>query len=93
LFLLESPTILFNNYLQILISPSILATDYLAIAGLAATLFNVITIVYFNILIVYLMGHKMNGHLIGAILTVIGFVSAVFVSFFECIKVRFSNIK
>lgn len=73
MFLLESPTILFNNYLQILISPSILATDYLAIARLAATLFNVTTIVYFNILIVYLMGHKMNGPILVSLFAIAGF--------------------
>ncbi len=45
---------IFKGYYEIIKSPSILITDYVYIAGLGATLFNVSTILFCNILFLQL---------------------------------------
>jgi hypothetical protein len=49
-FIFDSPKAIFDGYLNILQSPSVLISDYLRIGGLGATLFNVATILFFNVL-------------------------------------------
>lgn len=51
-FIFDSPEEIFNGYINILQSPSVLISDYLCIGGLGATLFNVATIMLLNLALV-----------------------------------------
>ena len=42
-FCFESPKVMFNGYADIMLSPSILLTDYFAVGGMGATFFNAAT--------------------------------------------------
>lgn len=73
-FVVDSPRNLWNGYVNILKSESILVTDYLAIGGLGATLFNVATILLFNyLIIIHLMKLKITGPIFAGLLSIIGF--------------------
>ncbi len=64
---------LWNGYVAILSSPSILLTDYLLVGGLAATLFNVATTLLLNLYLLYKLQIKMTGPIFACLLTIAGF--------------------
>ena len=63
----------FAGYFEIMKSPSILLTDYVYVAGLGATFFNVATIMLVNILLVQALKFKMNGPIFAGIIMIGGF--------------------
>ncbi|MDE6408604.1 MAG: DUF1576 domain-containing protein [Anaeroplasmataceae bacterium] len=63
----------FAGYFEIMKSPSILLTDYVYVAGLGATFFNVATIMLANILLVQALKFKMNGPIFAGIIMIGGF--------------------
>lgn len=63
----------FAGYFEIMKAPSILVTDYVYIAGLGATFFNVATIMLANIILVQLLRIKMNGPIFAGIIMIGGF--------------------
>ena len=72
-FIFDSPREIFDGYLNILQSPSVLISDYLRIGGLGATLFNVATILFFNVLLLKKLGFKMTGPIFAGAFTIAGF--------------------
>lgn len=62
-----------EGYKRILLSPSILITDYIAVGGLSATVLNVITTTALNILIIKLLKVELNGSVFACLLTIAGF--------------------
>lgn len=72
-FIFDSPKAIFDGYLNILQSPSVLISDYLRIGGLGATLFNVATILFFNVLLLKKLGFKMTGPIFAGAFTIAGF--------------------
>lgn len=64
---------IFKNYLEIITSSSILFTDYVFIAGLGATFFNVATILIFNLIMVKVLKIRVNGPVFAGIVMICGF--------------------
>lgn len=63
----------FKGYLTIIMSPSILITDYVFVAGLGATFFNVATILYINLFLIRKMKIRMSGPVYAGIIMISGF--------------------
>lgn len=72
-FVLDSPQNIYEGYLEILQSPGVLISDYLYIAGLGATLFNVASIMLINIIMLGVLRLKMTGPIFAGLLTIAGF--------------------
>lgn len=72
-FVFDNPNNIFHGLYSIIISPDILLTDYLKIGGLGATFVNTSLLAFFNIFIIYKLQLKINGALIAATYTIIGF--------------------
>ena len=72
-FIFDKPVNIFQGLYEIILAPDILLTDYLAVGGLGAALFNVSSIVLINIFIIYKLNIKINGAIIAAIFTLTGF--------------------
>ncbi|MFW5894571.1 MAG: DUF1576 domain-containing protein [Bacillota bacterium] len=73
LVVLNGFTAFYKGTLAILTSPSILISDYLEIGGLAATLFNVATILLLNIYMINRLKIRLTGPVLAGILTIAGF--------------------
>ncbi len=63
----------FSNYLKILSSPTILITDFFEVGGIGAAFINASLIGFFNIYLIKKYEMKINGIIIAAFMTVIGF--------------------
>lgn len=72
-FIFDSPSNIYEGYINILKSPSVLISDYIRIGGLGATLFNVATIILFNMIMLRRLGFKMSGPIFAGVLTIAGF--------------------
>jgi uncharacterized protein DUF1576 len=72
-FILDSPSDILHGLYKMIISPDVLLTDYLEIGGIGATFFNASILAFTNIFIIYKLKLKVNGALIAAIFTIIGF--------------------
>ena len=72
-FIVASPQEIFQGEWLIITSPSILITDYIALAGLGAALFNVAVVVLLSLGLAWLIKARFNGYLLCAIFTVAGF--------------------
>lgn len=72
-FVFNPVTQVFEGYLKIITSPSILITDYVYIAGLGATFFNVATILIINILLIRLLKIEYTGPVYAGIVMIVGF--------------------
>lgn len=70
---LESEVSLVSGFKNIVISPTILITDFLSIGGIAATYINVSIIGFYNIYLLRKFDLRINGPIIAAFMTVIGF--------------------
>lgn len=73
IFLISPIKDTFNGFIKILVSPSVLITDYILIAGLSATLLNVLLTTLLNLFIVYKLGLKITGPIFACLLTIAGF--------------------
>ena len=72
-FCFESPNVMFNGYADIMLSPSILLTDYFAVGGMGATFFNAATVLLFNIIVLKLLKINYNGPIFAGLLMIVGF--------------------
>ncbi|MDE6583901.1 MAG: DUF1576 domain-containing protein [Anaeroplasmataceae bacterium] len=72
-FIFNPITQVFEGYYKIMISPSILLTDYVYIAGLGATFFNVSTILLVNLLLLHFLKIRMNGPIFAGMVMIAGF--------------------
>ncbi len=72
-FIFDSPNDVFHGLYKMIISPDVLLTDYLEIGGIGATFLNASILAFINIFIIYKLKFKVNGALIAAIFTIIGF--------------------
>lgn len=72
-FLLDSPSAIFNGLIDIIKSPDILLTDYIAVGGIGAAFVNAATMGFINILLLKKFKSQITGLSIAALLTVIGF--------------------
>ncbi len=62
-----------ENYLSILSSPSLLVTDFLEVGGIGPAFINVALVGFFNIYLLIKYKMKINGLIIAALMTVMGF--------------------
>lgn len=72
-FCVGNPLDVFTGYWKILTCPSILLTDYVYIAGVGATLFNVAIVLLFNLLLVRILKIKLSGPVYACLMIVVGF--------------------
>ena len=72
-FCFEPIDVMFNGYLKIITSPSILLTDYVYIGGISATSFNVFTILLFNLIIIRVLKQKVSGPIFCGLYMIAGF--------------------
>lgn len=72
-FIADSPKNILLGYKEILISPSILITDYLSVGGMGATLFNVATILLFNMVLIRRFDLRISGPVFSGIFIILGF--------------------
>ncbi|NLK12320.1 MAG: DUF1576 domain-containing protein [Candidatus Phytoplasma sp.] len=73
LLFIGDPVVLFQNYFLILKNPGILLTDFLAIAGLRATLLNVFITLLLNVLLLKFYKQELTGGVIACLFTIAGF--------------------
>lgn len=64
---------IFSGLKRIILSPTILVTDFIEVGGIGATFINVALIGFFNIIIINHYKLSINGVLIAAFFTVVGF--------------------
>ena len=64
---------IFSGFKQIILSPTILITDFVKLGGIGATLINAALVGFVNIYLIYKYKLKVNGVLIAAFFTVVGF--------------------
>lgn len=72
-FVFDPVNQVFVGYFEIMKSPSILVTDYVYIAGLGATFFNVAIIMLANIVLLQVLKIRMNGPIFAGIIMIGGF--------------------
>ena len=72
-FILNSPEEIFSGFWKILISPSNLLTDYMALANPGAALFNSAITTLFTGILLNKLYSKVTGPLLAAVMTVSGF--------------------
>ena len=72
-FCFEAPIDVFKGYISILLSKSILITDYIAVGGLGATFLNVSTILLFNMIVIKKMKLTLNGPIFAGLIMILGF--------------------
>ena len=72
-FIFNTPREIFVGYNNILLSSSILTTDYIAIGSLGGALFNAATILILNLFILRLLDLRMSGLIYAALYMILGF--------------------
>jgi len=72
-FSMDSPSEIFNGYIKIHLSRSVLITDYIALAGIGAALINSAVLVLFNLCILIAVKRDPNGKVIAALFLTFGF--------------------
>jgi hypothetical protein len=73
LFLGGPPSDMMRGLIRILLSPTILITDFLEVGGIGAAFVNAALIAFFNLFLLWRFKMRINGLLIAAVFTVIGF--------------------
>ncbi len=73
LFLGGPPSDMMRGLTRILLSPTILITDFLEVGGIGAAFVNAALIAFFNLFLLWRFKMRINGLLIAAVFTVIGF--------------------
>ena len=72
-FIVNSPLEVFRGELEIITSPSILITDYMAYANLGAAFFNAGLVTLIGLGLAWAIHARFNGYLLSAIFTLAGF--------------------
>ena len=72
-FILDTPRQIFDGYLKIHTSRSVLITDYIKLVGIGAAFLNSAILVIFNLLLLILCRRQPNGSVIAALFLSIGF--------------------
>ena len=72
-FIVNSPMEVFTGELEIITSPSILITDYIAYANLGAAFFNAGLVTLIGLGLAWIIRARFNGYLLSAIFTLAGF--------------------
>lgn len=72
-FIVDAPSEVLAGEWQIIASPSILLSDYTALAGLGAALFNVGVVTLISLALAWLINARFNGYFLAAVFTVAGF--------------------
>lgn len=72
-FIFNTPKEIFVGYKNILVSSSILTTDYIAVGSLGGALFNAATILILNLIILRLLNLKMSGLIYASLYMILGF--------------------
>lgn len=72
-FLVNSPTEILVGEWQIITSPSILITDYVALAGLGPAMVNVGLVTLMGLALAWLISANFNGYFLAGIFTIAGF--------------------
>ncbi|WP_054870933.1 DUF1576 domain-containing protein [Caloranaerobacter sp. TR13] len=72
-FILDTPSNILKGILEIIVSPDILLTDYIKVGGIGATLINSAILTLVNIYIIWKLKININGPIISAIFTIMGF--------------------
>lgn len=72
-FCFESPQVMFYGYQKIMLSSSILLTDYFAVGGMGATFFNGATVLLFNMLLLRLLRVDYSGPVFAGLMMIVGF--------------------
>ena len=72
-FIVDSSLDILTGEMAIITSPSILITDYTALAGLGAALFNVGLVTIICLCLAYIINARFNGYFLAAIFTIAGF--------------------
>ena len=72
-FFTNTPAEVFRGEFEILTSPSILITDYIAYANLGAALFNAGLVTLIGLGLAWIIRARFNGYLLSAIFTLAGF--------------------
>lgn len=72
-FILDTPKEIIEGLRSIITTPGILLTDYIVVGGIGAAFINAAILALINIYIIYKLKLKINGILIAAIFTTIGF--------------------
>lgn len=72
-FSLDTPQNIINGMYKMVLSPTILVTDFIELSGIGATFVNAAIISIFNIYLIHKMKFRVNGTLIAAIFMIMGF--------------------
>ncbi len=72
-FVVDTPKQIFEGYIDILVDPSILLTDFIVVGGLGATFFNVGTVTLFNIIMIRKLDLRISGLVYSGIMCISGF--------------------
>jgi hypothetical protein len=72
-FLVNTPKDVFKGEWAIITSPSILITDYIALANLGSAFFNVGVVTLIGLILAWLVDATFNGYLLAGIFTMAGF--------------------
>ena len=72
-FVLDTPQQIFEGYIKIHTSRSVLITDYIALAGIGAALINSAVLVLFNLFLLIVNKRDPNGKVMAALFLTIGF--------------------
>ena len=72
-FFVDQPATIFRGYLNIILSPSHLITDYVAVGGLGATFLNSASVTLLSLIFLYSRRVKISGPIIAALFTMSGF--------------------
>lgn len=72
-FIVNSPMEVLRGELEIITSPSILITDYIALANLGAAFFNAGLVTLIGLVLAWIIHARFNGYLLSAIFTLAGF--------------------
>ncbi len=72
-FVMDTPTEIFIGFKKILFESNILITDYIELAGIGASFFNMSLVVLASIFLLVYVGIKPNGSTVAALFTMAGF--------------------
>lgn len=72
-FFVDDPKSIYEGFIEIQISPSLLISDYLRIGGLGGSLMNLAIVILINVLLIRFLKLKLNGPIFAGLLTIAGF--------------------
>ena len=72
-FLIDPFDVILQGFIHILLSPSLLISDYLRIGGLGASLLNVALLMVMHTLLLIKLKLRLSGPIVAGLLTIVGF--------------------